>query len=1692
MGQSTNDIVKSEFKSLRRKLLDLSMRNQLLNFRPRSRTIEVVNDDPSHIYDFLVFKEKKMQFLPQRDQEIIESPETEEAEDATPSPDKGKESELWEFPEVEVEETPEQKSRFLQTDLTPSELQRRLFYINQRARTMLQEQGYNILYLALGFLEWNVPHEPDIRKAPLILIPVLLERRKVGMSFSIHWDGNDILTNISLQAKLKEQGVYLPEFNMPKSEEGIKKYLKQVSRAVKSMKGWEVHEEIQMGFFSFTKFVMYRDLDPASYKEGIDITEKPLIKAIFNPDLEKEPVNFQESDVDAKLNYRDVYHVMDADSSQIAVIEDVKAGSNLVVEGPPGTGKSQTIVNLIAELMASGKTILFVSEKMAALEVVKNRLDSIGLGKFCLELHSHKARKKDVLQELENTLRDHEADELDIERQLNRLETLRRQLNEYNQALHQPLYKIRLSPFQLFGMKEQAEKQFKSIPVVRIPSPETITPEEWEESIIELENLAKLSQLLPALADNPWSGTNPGMILPPTMREIESMIKNAGDCLESFRKSIRSLEETYGIKHSKNFHEFEESILAAQIIAESRPMDLSVLNSTVWDQHQNDAFLLLDKLEKYQDGLPLLEKFHDSALEKDLNQLLREYLEQSSSKIKFLSGKYRKIKNEIDSIYIDTPPQNDYEIIQDLESLKDFLNLKKQLESYEEAAQKFFGSMWNLENPPVKDLRATAYWIVQFRKLAQEQVITEKTINLVSQGIDKSEVIDNRNQVLDESDRFSQALEKIKSRLNTHSNIIFNKEPQEVTFSQWKTKLKLWQDNLSILPLWSQYLEKKRLCMKTKASAFIPSVEAGVIKLEDVKGVMEGNLADSLLTMAFKEISILYTFIGDLHQGRITEFQELDAQIIELNRRRLINKLNSEMPTVFGGSAPNSQASILSGEFTRKRGHLPLRKLLAKTGGLIKQIKPCFMMSPLSIAQYLDPTQSKLQFDVVIFDEASQVKPEDALGAFLRGKTAVVMGDTNQLPPTSFFDQMLFSEEETEEVAKAADMESILHLCKRSFPVKMLRWHYRSRHESLIAVSNQEFYDNHLLVYPSPCHESHELGLKLEYLPETVYERGKSRSNPLEAKTVVQAIFDHFQTYGNKKSLGVGTFSVAQMNAILEELELMRKEHPSMEKYFQEKNEEHFFVKNLETIQGDERDVIFISIGYGFDEQHKISLNFGPLNQEGGERRLNVLITRAREKCVAFSNFQSMDLHVNNGTPFGVKALKTFLQYAETGNMNVSEGKHEKIQSPFEESVYQFLLENELEVEREVGCAGFRVDLAILDSQNPGRYLVGIECDGAMYHSSPVARDRDRLREQILAGLGWKIIHVWSTDWYRNREETQKKLLNAIERVRGEIIMEEVPGIWEDVLEEGENLEEALINKSASEDEVVVGESSLEVEINKQADGAEDIETADTHIPESIPEPDIPESNVIGAEEPSPDEPQAINLSESELSDPENDDRDQALNEGYDLEETSATNALENMDSQREDVPPEVPSEPHLEDKLIPYQEYEPVNLRSSDDLYKSPIPVISTVVSEIVSIEGPIHFEEIVRRIRESCGLRRAGSKVRNIITSAVEMAENNGNIRRSGDFLLLNDTSTIPVRERRYKLDITLISEEEIEAAVKMVLDFESQTPERELVIKTSRLFGFKTTSKKTFDRIHGVVQDLIDKGVLRNTEGMIDLNR
>ena len=1342
LNKSTN-IIEKEFKNLRKELLDLTLRNQLLNFKTRAKTITIVNQSPTNLFQTLVLQENKMYFV------------------ANKKDKKEDKSSVWDHIPFDFSKFSEGDKK-LSTDLTPKELQKRLYYINNQAKTMLQEQGYNILYLAVGFLEWKDKSKPRQKNnAPLVLIPVSMERKKVGESFNLEWTGEDIQTNISLKAKLLEGGIELPDFEFKKYGEVIDHYLASVKRAVSRMDGWEVNSNVALGFFSFTKFVMYNDLNPEAWADNVDLTKNELIQAIFNP-AKNDQTSFKEEDIDSRLEYQNMYQVLDADSSQIAAIQDVKAGRNLVVEGPPGTGKSQTIVNLIAELLAEGKSVLFVSEKMAALDVVKDRLTSVGLGKFVLELHSHKTRRKKFLKDLQKATNVRAQEPLNIDQTIRKLETLRRQLDDYSQIIHMPAFAVNLSPFQLYGMKESADDHFARkntlMPLVRFQNPENVTLKDLDDMKIALENLAELYQTISK--ENPWSKCAPKSLLPADLREIEMLINDTLHALDNFLVERGRVYDIYGIKKPDTLNEFQNSLSAFEIIKSQNAelIDGSIIKSGAWNSNSEEPFKLIQELQLYQKYSSELNKFNQSIFQADIDRLIYELQQLSNKKFRFFNNKQHI---ELVERYYAVPVSGNIDdIIRDLQQAKKVIKIRKDLEAKNDLGQRYFGGYWHL-NANINDLKAIARWMNEFTALVREGTFSQNTIDLMSKDLFDIKPERDLAEYIDSGEEFVMVLSRLKDKLNPRSKLIFKRETGDVPFEAWQEQLYNWRGQLSSLHLWSQYLNTKIALQDSNAKMFVDSIEKRNIKKEDIEALVDGNFADSLLNILFVENHELATFVGELHENRIREFKDLDRQILTLNRKRIYHKLNSNIPKIFGGTE-NPQAKILAGEFTRKSGHMPVRKLLEKAGGMIKQIKPCFMMSPLSIAQYLDPTNEELQFDVVIFDEASQVKPEDALGAFMRGKTAVVMGDTQQLPPTSFFDQMSDAESDEEE-ATSLDMESILHLCKLSFPVKMLKWHYRSRHESLISVSNKEFYDDDLLVYPSPSHSDPELGLKFHYNPNTAYHRGSSSANPLEAQDVVEEIFNHFRKYGDTKSLGVGTFSVAQKNAILEALEVKRKEHPEYEPLFSDNKDERFFVKNLETIQGDERDVILISVGYGYDEDRKMSLNFGPLNQDGGERRLNVLITRAREKCVVFSNFKAYDMNLTANPPYGVKSLKEFLEYAE----NLTLGTHhvnEFSKEPFEDAIASFLEENGYSVDRQIGCAGFRVDLAIVDDENPGKYILGITTDGKMYASSKVARDRDRLREQVLTGLGWKLYHLWSTDWYRNRDLGRKKLLDFVEK----------------------------------------------------------------------------------------------------------------------------------------------------------------------------------------------------------------------------------------------------------------------------------------------------------------------------------------
>jgi very-short-patch-repair endonuclease len=577
----------------------------------------------------------------------------------------------------------------------------------------------------------------------------------------------------------------------------------------------------------------------------------------------------------------------------------------------------------------------------------------------------------------------------------------------------------------------------------------------------------------------------------------------------------------------------------------------------------------------------------------------------------------------------------------------------------------------------------------------------------------------------------------------------------------------------SQLSSWLDYLRAREQLSADGLAPLVALAEANQIAPRQLIEAFHFVFANSLVHAAFKHHPDLAQFSGLSHNEIRKRFAQLDRESIELHRKQTAWKIDQRRVPMGLGSGPVStwtELELIENEISKQKRHIPLRQLMLRAGRALQALKPCFMMGPLSVAQYLPP--DTLKFDLVVMDEASQLKPEDALGAVARGSQVVIVGDRMQLPPTSFFDRVGEDDEEEgadESAELVADAESILDVATTVYkPVRLLRWHYRSRHGSLIAFSNKEFYKSELVAFPSPDAKSPTYGVKLIPVRDGVYE---DRRNVVEAKRVVESALRHMHQRPNE-TLGIVTLNAPQRELIESIVDERLKSDPIAQDYIKTSMAglEPFFIKNLENVQGDERDVIFISVTYGRSANGHLYQRFGPINGPTGHRRLNVLFTRARNRVVLFTSMAAEDIQLQSRSSRGAKALKGYLQYAQTGVLENALLSGREPDSDFEIEVAEALRAKGYDVVAQVGVAGYYMDLAIKHPRKADAFILGIECDGATYHSSHSARDRDRLRQNVLEALGWTIHRIWSTDWFKQPDHEAGRIVDRIDAlIRDEI-----------------------------------------------------------------------------------------------------------------------------------------------------------------------------------------------------------------------------------------------------------------------------------------------------------------------------------
>ena len=1299
------------------------------------------------MFDRLVDQRKKFTFLPK-------SHASSNAEDL--------EQEVYIPDEVEDAVLERHTDSKLQTELTPDALHKKLLSLFRETRRIEEEQGINVLYLALGFLRYFDSESSDRAfYGPLILVPVDLERGGVRSQFSLVSRDDDIEPNQSLTSLLKNDFEFLLPQLGEEGKETPQSYCERVTEAIATKARWTVQvNRMVLGFFSFGKFRMLRDLElqETGSEVGNQLVERLLLGSPEQSDGSAQTsIHAITESLDKKYSkVKDLGHILDADTSQTQVITAVKDGRNLVVQGPPGTGKSQTIANIIAVMAKAGKKILFIAEKRAALEVVYKRLELCGLGPLCLELHSYKSNRTQFYQELRKTMDLHQPLDV-VQTKYEDIQQVRDGLNQTTELLHQLDEQTGNTPFLLMGRISELLGRGTPPPDFSIEGIDTWSKSDFEDHLKGVETFIDQIKLVGLESTHPWNGVNRRMNTANRIRLSDSLVSVSKRTHELHALIVASIKE-YSLCTAPNLLECNDITDLLEALGQQPDALVNTLRSEVVNEHFQTLITLCQDVKSSQDLKASLEnKVVSNAFAQSWEIALNDLKKYGSSMFRVFNSAFRRARQHVLSVSKEHN-KNLIHLVTLAEELYTYEQLIHKISKGTNVGQAFFGLNWQVEATSVQTTLEACNWINNVIHITGNVEIVQV---VVEANPPNSECVAITEALKQQISGLRLELEQLQKFAEIDwSNVFPDQEVHTVPLPTLVSKFETWQNNLGDLDGYHVLRSLGNELSQRGLSIIRDRLARGVLLVEKTADIFRLLRAESVFYRLTQADPRIRELDGSERTRNVEKFVELDSELQRLAAQELAREHYLQIPR-----GQTGQLALIRGEINKKSRHMPIRRLLTEAGDAIVQIKPVFLMSPLSVAQFLEPGQ--LSFDLLLIDEASQVKPAEALGSVLRCNQIVVVGDQKQMPPTSFFDRQVSTDEMDEDDdanlgSQAVHMESILSLCDaRAMDRAMLSWHYRSEHPSLIEVSNHEFYDAKLTYPPTPF--SGHKGLGLSFVQTAgIYQRGRQRNNPIEADVICEHVLEHVRNYP-AQSLGVVALSIAQRDMIDNKMEFLRAANPEVDRFCADSKEEAFFVKNLENVQGDERDVIYISICYGKDKDGYFGQSFGPVSSQGGERRLNVLFTRARKRCTVFASISYEEIRTDVSAHEGPRVLKAYLKYATTGDMDIPQLTGEEMDSPFERDVANVLISHGYDVEAQVGSAGFKIDLAVRNPDRKQDYLVAIECDGARYHSSAWARERDRLRQQVLEGKGWKFHRIWSTDWFYSRDTEVQKLLSAIE-----------------------------------------------------------------------------------------------------------------------------------------------------------------------------------------------------------------------------------------------------------------------------------------------------------------------------------------
>ena len=1318
----------SKDKQWERRLLDLSLKNTLLHFQPEKMVLHVLSADP----------DSTLKALAEKGEMTLAGGTLAVNEVARRKVFFGVSAEVASMRELIALEVSGGIMRTFSENVVLDETVSRLI---KRSKEADEESGTKILYLALGFLRWYSREDGKENYAPLVLQPVTLKKGKGGVGYAIAPTDEDFSVNSTLLEFLKQ------EFNidirgLDGALQGLKisEILAMVRMEIVNMKDWEVFDDVYVAAFSFARYQMWQDL-----RRNMDeFSKNELISSLLHNRCEikdTKDVEFREDDCPPTQTLMP----LPADSSQWEAVALSQTGKTFVLHGPPGTGKSQTITNIIANALNDGKRVLFVAEKQAALSVVKKRLDWLGLGDFCLELHSNKTNKADVLQKLAATLALAGTQEnVSLSEKSGSITQLKTNLAEPLSALHKKR-RLGVSVYEalLICLKNKNAPDIMNIESTFYDSLTKEKIENYENMMVQAAAAAKECG---GVYNSPFSNVN----LTEYTRDKRDAIYCSSEVVIAEIKHLKNYVALFLELYRQRISTLTRKKLDA-LTSVAGLLDGGTLNK--YFRENEDEFYAFFNANKRLDVC--LDYYFKSF--KKLVDIGKEYKELGAwldaggadySRDKTASAVVKKLTKAASS------PLSEEDILKHLQNVCEIYEAMERIRANTKLSQNFTSAFGRVDFFDArKNFLADLYTLHELcATLFMDYNADSFNSMCVRAANDYTKPV--LKGLLRSVDSFRAAEESFLAITNADRGQI----PEEDVLEYYTAKAGALIDNIDMLANWCMYRATAEKLNDAGLTFMTDALESGALTGENIVNSFEKNIYKNFLQTNIPLDPVLSRFSAALQEEETESLRLTMDEFAKLSREEIRSKLISRLPT------PSTEGSLslelLNFQRLAKnnlRG-MGLRKLFEELPELMKVLAPCMLMSPITVSQYLQAENG--MFDMVIFDEASQMPTSEAIGSLARAKSAIVVGDPKQLPPTAFFSANYVDEDNLEN----EDMESVLDDCLAlGIPQRHLTWHYRSKHESLIAFSNIMYYGNKLCTFPSP--DAPDSKVKFVRVEDGVYDRGFTKRNKPEGDALVAEVIRRLSDpSARKSSLGIVTFSNVQKDYIERRLTAAiaekRLDGPAYDR------EEPIFVKNLENVQGDERDVILFSVCYGPDKQGRVSLNFGPLNQAGGWRRLNVAVSRAREEMVIFSSMTGAMIDLSKTGSKGVAGLKAFLEFAEKGRttLAIPSGNLVAKKSGIGKYIAEELSSYGYDCRYDVGVSDFKIDVAVTDPKNKHKFILAVMCDGPNRFS---VKDRNVLQIQTLKRNNWNVTRVYSVNYYNNPKREIKKIKDLLDKLTG-------------------------------------------------------------------------------------------------------------------------------------------------------------------------------------------------------------------------------------------------------------------------------------------------------------------------------------